>query len=156
LIVLSFRSVPADEPTVLRLIEAMIDELEPLYGRIDVPGAPSASPDDFRPPGGVFLVGTERDAVVCGGGVKRLSSACAEIKRMYVVPEARGRGVASRLLAALEGAAVELGYDVVRLDTGPRQPHALALYEHRGYRPISDYNGNPFASFWGEKRLGPT
>ncbi len=132
----------------------MIDELEPLYGRIDVPGTPSASPDDFRPPAGAFLIGTEGAEVVCGGGVKRLSSTCAEIKRMYVVPEARGRGVAGALLEALEGAARELGYEVVRLDTGPRQPHALALYRHRGYRPIGDYNGNPLASFWGEKRLG--
>jgi GNAT superfamily N-acetyltransferase len=152
--VLTFQPVPADTPEARRLVEAMIDELEPLYGRIDVPGTPSASPADFGPPGGTFLVGSEAGgAVVCGGGVKRLSSACAEIKRMYVVPEARGRGVAGALLEALEQAARELGYERVRLDTGPRQPHALALYTNCGYRPIADYNGNPLASFWGEKRL---
>ena len=63
---------------------------------------------------------------MCGGGVKGLSGAIAEIKRMYVVPEARGRGVARALLAALEDAARELGYEVVRLDTGARSSPTLA------------------------------
>ncbi len=153
--VLSFRRVSAEEPVAQRLVTAMIDELEPLYGRIDVPGTPSAGPEDFRPPAGAFLVGYEDDVPVCGGGVKGLSDGRAEIKRMYVVPEARGRGVARALLGALEDAARELGYDVVRLDTGPEQPHAHVLYLDSGYRAIADYNGNPLASFWGEKRLGP-
>ena len=72
---------------------------------------------------------------------------------MYVVPEARSRGHARRLLYALEDAARELGYVRVRLDTGPLQPHARALYESEGYREIPDYNDNPYASFWGEKEL---
>ncbi len=148
-----FRRVPAEDPAARRLVADMIDELEPLYGRIDAPGAPTASPDDFRPPAGTFLVGSEGEGIVCGGGVKQLSDTHCEIKRMYVVPQARGRGVARALLAALEDAASELGYAVVRLDTGPLQPHAQALYLACGYRPITDYNGNPFASFWGEKSL---
>jgi hypothetical protein len=41
----------------------------------------------------------------------------------------------------------------VRLDTGARQPHARAFYEAEGYRSIPDYNGDPYAAFWGEKRL---
>jgi len=151
--VLSFRGVSADEPSATRLIAAMIDELTPLYGRIDGPGMPSASAADFAPPGGTFLLGEEDGAAVCAGGVKGLSPRCGEIKRMYVVPEARGRGVARALLGALEQAAAELGYETVRLDTGAHQPHAKALYLDAGYRPIEDYNGNPAASFWGEKRL---
>ena len=129
----------------------MVDELEPLYGRIDAPGAPRAHPEDFAPPGGAFVVGRDGDVVVCGGGVKRLSPTTAEIKRMYVVPEARGRGAARALLGALEEAAREIGYERVRLDTGPRQPHARALYLSSGYDPIADYNANPFASFWGRR-----
>ena len=77
----------------------------------------------------------------------------AEIKRMYVVPEARGRGLGRRLLEALEETARELGYARIRLDTGARQPHARAMYEAAGYHPIENYNGNAQASFWGEKVL---
>jgi len=151
--VLRFARLPADDPVAASLIEAMIHELTPLYGRIDVPEAPSAAPADFRPPAGVFLVGSRGETAICAGGIKRLSATCCEIKRMFVVPEARGRGVAGELLAALEQAGRELGYGTARLDTGPHQPHARSLYLHRGYRPIEDYNDNPFADFWGEKDL---
>lgn len=77
----------------------------------------------------------------------------AEIKRMFVRPAYRGLGVAAVLLGALEDTARALGYQAVRLDTGPRQPHALRLYEHAGYRRVPPYNDNPFAVFWGEKSL---
>ena len=141
-------------PPASDLIEAMITDLVPLYGRIDKPGMPTASPQDFGPPHGVFLVGFDADGrAITGGGVKRLEPGVAEIKRMYVIPEARGRGVARKLLVALENAARALGYERVRLDTGPRQPHAEALYRSAGYADIPDYNGNPAASYWGEKRL---
>ncbi|HEX7298499.1 MAG TPA: GNAT family N-acetyltransferase, partial [Solirubrobacteraceae bacterium] len=57
------------------------------------------------------------------------------------------------LLAALEDAARARGYRVVRLDTGPRQPHAMALYASEGYVEIGNFNANPIAAYWGEKRL---
>jgi len=69
------------------------------------------------------------------------------------VPAARGQGVARTLLRALEAAARGLGYRLARLDTGPRQPHARGLYESEGYVPIANFNGNPVATFFGEKRL---
>jgi GNAT superfamily N-acetyltransferase len=72
---------------------------------------------------------------------------------MYVVPQARGRGLATVLLEALEDQARALGYTTARLDTGPQQPTAQAMYERAGYAPIGNFNANPFASFWGEKRL---
>jgi GNAT superfamily N-acetyltransferase len=149
-----FEAVPADAPPASDLVAAMVAEMTLLYGPIDVPGMPSATPADFATPRGIFLVGFDDDgAPVCAGGVKGLDDEAAEIKRMYVVPTARRRGLARVLLAALEDAARELGYAIVRLDTGPRQPHAQALYEAAGYRPIGNFNANPLASFWGEKRL---
>jgi GNAT superfamily N-acetyltransferase len=152
--VTAFRAVDAGEPPASDLIEAMIAELEPLYGRIDVAGAPTAGPDDFRPPAGTFLVGFDDDGrAVCGGGVKGLGEGIGEIKRMYVVPDARGRGLARELLVALEDAARDLGHTVARLDTGPHQPHAERLYRTAGYVEIGNFNANPFASFWGEKPL---
>jgi GNAT superfamily N-acetyltransferase len=131
----------------------MVDEVSELYGRIDVPGAPTATPSDFSPPGGGFVVLFDEGRAVAGGGIKRLDDEACEIKRMYVLPEARGRGLGRALLAALEDEARRLGYAIARLDTGPHQPHAQRMYEEAGYRPIGNFNANPFASFWGEKAL---
>jgi GNAT superfamily N-acetyltransferase len=152
--VLRFRPLPADAPPASDLVAAMVAEMATLYGPIDGPHMPSATPADFAPPRGTFLVGFDADgAPVCAGGVKPLDDDTAEIKRMYVVPAARRRGVARLLLRALEDTALELGHTVVRLDTGALQPHAQALYESAGYRSIGNFNANPVASYWGEKRL---
>ena len=150
-----FRRDRADREPGAGLLRAMAEELAGVYDNFDLngPDMPRASPEDFSPPGGGFLVGWLDGTPVCCGGLKRLADGTAEIKRMFVVPEARGQGVARELLAALESTAAELGYEVVRLDTGPRQPHAQALYESTGYRPIPNFNANPVATFWGEKRL---
>jgi hypothetical protein len=67
----------------------------------------------------------------------------------FVVPEGRGR----RVLEALERAPADLGYRRARLDTAPSLTGAVALYESAGYRRIPDYNGNRYASLWGEKEL---
>jgi GNAT superfamily N-acetyltransferase len=72
-----------------------------------------------------------------------------------VAPAARGGGIARRLLVALEDAAKELGYVRVRLDTGARQPDAVALFRCSGYEEIEAYNENAFAAHWFEKRLRP-
>lgn len=60
-----------------------------------------------------------------------------------------------RLLHAIEDRARGLGYRVLRLDTGPRQAGAQRLYESEGYVEVANFNGNPVASFFGEKRVGP-
>jgi uncharacterized protein (DUF952 family)/GNAT superfamily N-acetyltransferase len=146
----------ASEPPASELIAGMVADLTPLYGPdvFSSPGAPSASPDEMWTPMGTFLVGWDDSGrPVCGGGVKRLGDGLAEIKRMFVVDDVRGRGHARRLLQGLEDAARRLGYSRVRLDTGPKQPHAVALYRSAGYREIPDYNGNPAASYWAEKDL---
>jgi GNAT superfamily N-acetyltransferase len=114
---------------------------------------PSADPDELWAPHGTFLVGWDETGPVCCGGMKRLEDGVAEVKRMYVAPEARSRGHARRLLAGLEDVARRRGYRRVRLDTGPNQPHAKALYESNGYVEIPNYNGNPIATYFGEKVL---
>jgi GNAT superfamily N-acetyltransferase len=149
---IEIRTVPADEPVALDLVQAMLDDLERVYGGFDREG-PTATPEEMSPPGGAFVAVYADGKPVAGGGIKRLDDQTAEIKRMYVVPEARSRGHARRLLYALEDAARGQGYSRVRLDTGPLQPHAKALYQSEGYREIPDYNDNPYASFWGEKEL---
>ena len=150
---LDVRRIPADSPDAIMLVEAMVAAIVEIYGTFDRGPGPSATPADFSPPTGGFLGLYEDDRPVAGGGVKRLTDSIAEITRMYVVPDRRGQGLARRLLVELEALARELGYTVVRLDTGNQQPHARALYDSTGYLEIPDYNDNPYASFWGEKNL---
>ena len=72
---------------------------------------------------------------------------------MFVAPRARGRGMGRALLDALEQAAVALGCDVARLDATEPLAEAMALYTSAGYVEIGDYNGNPNATTWLERRL---
>jgi GNAT superfamily N-acetyltransferase len=150
---IDFREIQPTVPPASQLLAAMVAEMNELYGDIEFPGMPTATPADFAPPDGAFLVGFRDDEAVCAGGIKRIAPDAAEIKRMYVAPSARRRGVARTLLAALEDAARERGYAFVRLDTGPRQEHAMALYASAGYTEIANFNANPIAAYWGEKRL---
>jgi GNAT superfamily N-acetyltransferase len=108
---------------------------------------------ELEPPGGAFLLAHADGAAVACGGVRTLATALGEVKRMYVVPAARRRGIARRLLGALEDVAASLGHTRVRLDTNAVQPEAVALYHACGYVEIADYNGNPFATHWFEKPL---
>ena len=137
------------------LAQAMRDEIAVMYDGLELDGdiMPRAGQAELSPPGGAFLVGWIDDEAVCCGGVKRLDDRTCEIKKMYVVPSARGSGLARRLLHALEDRARELGYEIARLDTGPKQGNAQGLYETEGYAAIDDFNGNPVAVFWGEKSL---
>ncbi len=159
----NFRPVPADVGDAAVLVGAMVEEMRALYWDVggegsggldlDSPGMPKAGPAELGPPHGTFLVGYRDGVALCGGGLKRLPDGACEIKRMYVVPEARGQGLARELLHALENAARGLGYAVARLDTGPRQRHAQLFYAREGYVETGNFNGNPVATYFGEKRL---
>jgi DNA-binding MarR family transcriptional regulator/GNAT superfamily N-acetyltransferase len=115
-------------------------------------GAPSDL-DAVRPPQGAFLVARIDESVVACGGVQRHSRTIGEVKRMWVDPRWRGCGLGVRTLAALEGAARELGYREVYLDTNDALTEAIAMYDAAGYRRIDRYNDNPYAQAWFAKRL---
>jgi DNA-binding MarR family transcriptional regulator/predicted GNAT family acetyltransferase len=142
---------PAD-PAALAAVAAYIGELaERFPGGFD-PGPP-ADPGAFTPPNGRFFVAaSDGDAIACGG-VQRIGDGVAEIKRMWVDPAWRGRGIATRLLAHLERTAAADGFGVVRLDTNPVLVEAIAMYRRAGYREIPRYNDNPYARLWFEKAL---
>ncbi len=152
---LHFRPARVDAGPGGALAQSMRDEIAAVYEGLELDGEqmPKAGPAELSPPGGRFIVGYEDETPVCCGGVKRLPNGACEIKKMYVIPEARGRGVARALLHALEAEARALGYEIARLDTGPKQPHARALYESEGYVAVANFNGNPVATFFGEKPL---
>jgi putative acetyltransferase len=73
------------------------------------------------------------------GAIKEFSPDSMEVKRMYTLPGSRGQGIASQILAELERWAAELSYEKCLLETGKRQPEAIALYKKRGYRLIPNY-----------------
>jgi GNAT superfamily N-acetyltransferase len=152
---ISFRDARVDGGDGKVLVQAMRAEINELYPGFDLTAdyMPAGGAAELSPPGGAFIVGYDGSQPVCCGGLKRLGDGLCEIKRMYVVPDRRGQGIARELLGALEDLARELGYPVARLDTGPRQEHARALYESEGYHAIENFNANPVATFWGEKRL---
>ncbi|HEX6354300.1 GNAT family N-acetyltransferase [Actinophytocola sp.] len=109
-------------------------ELDARYGTDDHEPGPLPSAADID----LFLVAVDRDsgeAVGCGA-LRRLDTASAEIKRMYVAPGMRGSGVAKGILRALEAAAAERGWHTLRLETGTEQPDAQRFYRREGYREI--------------------
>jgi GNAT superfamily N-acetyltransferase len=112
--------------------------------------------DDYRSPGGSFLLVRSDDAVVGCGAIRALGPGLGEIKRMWIDPAARGRGLGRRLLGALEDAARDLGYERVRLDTHEVLEEAIRLYEAEGYRRIDRYHDHPEPTHFFEKTLiGP-
>ena len=150
---LTLRRERLDGPAGEVLLAAFTDEIVPLYPGWRPDGGPSATPEELSPPDGTFLVAYVDEQPVGCGGIKRLSDDVAELKRLYVVTNVRKQGVARSLIAALEDAARQAGYRVVRLDTGAEQPAAVQLFQSAGYHEIGDYNANPYASYWFEKAL---
>ncbi len=130
-----------DEPDVFALVVAQQVELTGRDGRGDI--GPTRHAEMFEPPDGVFLAVRDEGSAVACGGVCRFDATRAELKRMYVVPEARGRGLGRLLLEALEDEARRLGYTGIVLETGEGQAEALGLYVSAGYEPIPCYE--PYA-----------
>lgn len=130
-------------PDALRLIDEVQQEYVLRYGGADATPLEHAM---FEPPRGSFFVGYLGDTAVASGAWRRRDdvtalggTSTAEIKRMYVVPAARGRGVARAMLAHLETTAVAAGAEVAVLETGIEQPEAIALYESSGYVPVPKF-----------------
>jgi GNAT superfamily N-acetyltransferase len=85
------------------------------------------------------IVAYENEKPIGCGAMKELMVGTMEIKRMYVTPENRGKGIASQLLSALEDWAAELSFTQCMLETGIRQPEAISLYDKNGYKRIPNY-----------------
>ncbi|GAA1032326.1 GNAT family N-acetyltransferase [Virgisporangium ochraceum] len=123
---------PWDDPVGAALRAAQRAELDARYGCDDhEPGAPPSGDDVSH-----FVVATVTGRAVGCGALRRLDDTSAEVKRMYVVPEFRGSGVAGAVLAALEAAAKERGWTTLRLETGTLQPDAQRFYRRAGYHEI--------------------
>lgn len=113
----------------------------------------TASGDEFTRPRGAFLLARLDGNPVGCGAVRLLDARTAEIKRMWVSPQARGMGLAMRMLLRLEEIARDLGARTVCLDTNRALTEAQSLYERQGYEEVARFNDNPYADRWYSKRL---
>jgi len=134
-------------------IEAYFRELEQRFeAGFDPARTTSADPEELVPPAGLFLIARLDGRPAGCGALKVKGRRLGEIKRMWVAPDARGLGIAQRLLGAIEEHAVKMGLDTLQLDTNRALKEARALYARNGYREIPRYNDNPYAHHWFEKR----
>jgi GNAT superfamily N-acetyltransferase len=149
----TLRQVGYADPVAQLLIEAVQQEYVVRYGGRD---EAVVDPGEFSPPHGLFLV-AEVDGVPAGCGgwrAHRAGEGAAELKRMYVEPAFRRRGVSRLLLAELERTAAAAGHTQLVLNSGDRQPEALALYAREGYTPVAGYGvyaDSPDAVFLGKR-----
>jgi len=143
---------PVDSPAVRWCFGQYAKELGQILGyRVD--DALPLGLDEVTPPRGLVLIArADGEAVGCGA-VKLRQAGSAEIKRMWVAPRVRGRGLGRRLLEALEMRAVEAGKSVARLDSNERLEGALAMYRSAGYQDVEPFNDDPLATHWLEKDL---
>lgn len=132
-------------PDAALLIAALSAELDARYHD---GGGGKFRPEDCLLPRSVFIVGREGGRPVACGALRSLDAETAEVKRMFVHPDARRRGLARLILADLERRAREFGYTRVRLETGIYQTEAIALYHRCGYTriaPFGEWAGNPLS-----------
>jgi GNAT superfamily N-acetyltransferase len=127
------RAVDWDDPAAESLRAAQRVEIAERYGRPDSEPGPAPTAADIA----YFVVALDPDGTPAGcGGLRPLDARTGEIKRMYVVPQRRGTGVAAAVLQSLEEHARALGWTRLRLETGNEQPDAVAFYAKHGYRAI--------------------
>ncbi|MFF3545058.1 GNAT family N-acetyltransferase [Streptomyces platensis] len=141
---MEIRPVRYDHPDAVALDALVQQEYARRYG--DDGDITPLTPEMFTPPHGTYLIAYDGDRPLATGGWRRQEDAAegyavgdAEIKRMFVLPEARGRGLARRILAVLEADARAAGRSRMVLETGTKQPEALELYASSGYVMVEKF-----------------
>jgi putative acetyltransferase len=143
---LSINPEPFDSQDAQRLIAALDAGLSELYSHEQRFG-PNLKAQHLEAGRGTFLIARDGERAVGCGAIRLIDDTTAEVKRMYVEPEQRGKGVGRTVLASLEAAAQQLGARSLVLETGIHSPDALALYRRAGFRQIA---------CWGEYLTSPT
>lgn len=150
----TFEVVDPRHHDAVTAMQAYFDELDRRFaGGFDPGDTLVADAHQLEPPSGLFVVGRVGAEVVACGGVQTIGVGVGEIKRMWVAPAERGRGIGPRLLAELEDRCRAMGHRVVRLDTNGQLPEAVAMYRRAGYVEIERYNDNPYPDHFFEKTL---
>ena len=143
---LSVAAEPFDSDDAQRLIAALDAGLAELYPPEQRFG-PNLKAKHLEDGHGAFLIAREDGRAVGCGAIRLLEPATAEVKRMYVEPDQRGKGVGQAVLAGLEAAARRLGVRRLVLETGIYQDAALSFYRHAGFTQVD---------CWGEYTASPT
>jgi putative acetyltransferase len=123
-----------------QLIKELSAELAVLYQVSD--GTAGFKPEDVEVPRAAFVIARIDGYPVGCGALRPLDANAGEVKRMYTRREFRRKGVAQAVLAELERLAIAFGYHTIKLQTGPKQLDAAALYELVGYHSIPRFSGN--------------
>lgn len=131
--------VDAKHPGLLALIAELDADLRARYGALQDEYAPYNGLGDLP----TCLVLHDPTGYVACGCIRPIDATTIELKRMYVRPDRRGRGFAGEIIRGLETWAQELGYATLLLETGDRQPEAVALYEKHGFTRIAPFG--PYA-----------
>jgi GNAT superfamily N-acetyltransferase len=147
------RTEPADSAASLGLQRAFFADIAARYPSWNPGSSQPVEPAELAPPTGIWLVAYLDQHPVGCGGLQALDPETAEVRRIYLAEEARGRGIGRALLVELERHARDLGYRSVRLTTGNGQPEALRLFESAGYQEIAPFTDGAFTSHWMEKSL---
>jgi GNAT superfamily N-acetyltransferase len=133
------RLVSPRDADAARLLALLTEEIRQMYADRGEDGSGGFEIEDAEQPGSAFIVAYADDAAIGCGALRPYDAEAGEVKRMFVLPEYRGRGVAALILTALEQEAVRADYRVMRLETGDRQPSAVRVYERAGYRRSPPY-----------------
>lgn len=149
----TLEEVPADCAEAETCLNAYYAELDARFANGFDPHAGSDEEEGAPPAMECFVIARFEGKAAGCGMVYEMEPGIAEIKRVWIAPQLRGVGIASRMMDHLEAQAREGGYRLVRLDTNGTLTEAQAMYKKRGYREIPRYNANPFAEHWFEKAL---
>ncbi len=151
---LTIAEEPAESGDVRWCFTRYFAELDERFeGGFDLSRSLRANPIDLAPPAAVVLVARLRGAPAGCGVLKRLDGGIAELKRVWVVPHARGHGIGARLIAELERRAAAEEMTLVRLETNRALPEAISMYRRAGYVEVPAFNDEPFAHHWFQKQI---
>ena len=157
LLLASLVTIAAEDPTTRDARWCIEQYFAELAARFEAGFDPArsipAAAEDLTPPSGLLLIARRREQPVGCGALKFHGREPAELKRMWVSPDARGLGLGRRLLSSLEQSAAEAGATAVRLETNGALTEAIALYRDAGYAEVDAFNDEPYAHHWFEKPL---
>ena len=149
---------PLTSPGAMACMQAYFAELSDRFGQTFDPRPVDPDPAAMRPPRGIFLIAGGNPPLGCVGlrrEAEGLPPGMGEVKRLWVAPAARGKGLARHLMRAVEAAARDMGLTHLRLEASRHLPEAQTLYLRDGWTEIPRYNSNPHADHWFEKRISP-
>ncbi|MDV4145144.1 GNAT family N-acetyltransferase [Shimia sp. FJ5] len=151
---ITLRETDPQHPDAVACLEAYYAELAARFETgFDVSLSRDPDAADMRSPRGAFLVAYRDDAPIGCVGLKGSDKGYAEVKRLWVSPDARGLGLAKRLMDATETAARALGIVTLRLDTNSSLPDAVRLYQSTGWTALDRFNDDPYPDYFFEKHL---